>query len=71
MISGEILGQNCIQFLDAARNDLFLSKNYFIKNSVNMLSTCGLLKSEVPFVYSYSKEMPFYISVRRCLQFLE
>ena len=44
-----ILGQNCIQLLDAALNGSFFSKSSFIKSGVNMLRTQGQLKSEVLF----------------------
>lgn len=35
-LSQVILGQNCIQLLDGARNDLYSTKNCFIKRSVIM-----------------------------------
>ena len=35
-LSQVILGQNCIQLLGGARNDLYSTKNCFIKRSVIM-----------------------------------
>ena len=36
-----------------------------------MQRTYGLLKSEVLLIDFYNKKVPFYISARGCLQFLE
>ena len=45
----EILGQNCVRVLDTALKDLFFTKIYFIKSSLILLWTHGLLKPDVPF----------------------
>ena len=62
IIAVVILGQNCVQLLDAILDDLFFSKICFIKSSVDMMWTYWLLKSDVPFYsFLYGKSALLYL----------
>ena len=71
VVSGVILGQNCVRLSDAAFNDLFFFENLFYQKQCKYAMNIGLQKSEVPFKCFQSKKVPFYVFGGRWLQFLE
>ena len=60
VVSGVILGQNCVRLSDAAFDDLFFVENLFYQKQCKYAVNIGLLKSEVSFECFYSKKIPFY-----------
>ena len=59
VVSGVILGQNCVRLSDTACDDLFFFENLFYQKQCKYAVNIGLLKSEVSLNVFTVKKYPF------------
>ena len=69
---GVILGQYCVRLSDAALDDLFFKKTYFVESSLYICYEHRVCSNQRCLFTDFCKEKAsFYISAGRCLQFLK